>query len=186
MRLRVTLPDFHRAIKFIGDFQNFQLQILVERLRAQKCVNLCLSFGGLLTSDKRVEPAQEKKDFAFPLDLRQGFERRFQKGQRQLGLVPVIKRSQALLDPVFRARRNLQIIGEIALLGRAFRPRGARAISSFEPTSMVAKPSATCTIIPRSMVSTPTMRATARSTGAENTCCTGPLWHTRPASKTTK
>ena len=124
MRLRVTLPDFHRAIKFIGDFQNFQLQILVERLRAQKCVNLCLSFGGLLTSDKRVEPAQEKKDFAFPLDLRQGFERRFQKGQRQLGLVPVIKRSQALLDPVFRARRNLQIIGEIALLGRAFRPRG--------------------------------------------------------------
>ena len=29
------------------------------------------------------------------------------------------------------------------------------------------------------------IRATARSTGAENTCCTEPLWRTRPASKTT-
>src|SRR5215472_13873685 len=107
VRLRVTLPDFHRAIQFVGDFQNFQLEILVERLRAQKGVDRCLSFGGVLTSDKRVQPAQEKKDFAFPLDLRQGFERRFQKRQRQLGLVPVVKRSQALLDPVLRARGNV-------------------------------------------------------------------------------
>jgi hypothetical protein len=42
---------------------------------------------------------------------------------------------------------------------------------------------ATCTTLPRSMVSTPTMRATARSAGAENTSCTEPLWRTRPASK---
>lgn len=89
--LGVALPDFDRAIQFIGDFQNFQLNILVQPLRAQKFVDLRLSIGRLLASDKCIEPAQQKKYFAFPLDLRQGFERRFQIRQGQLGLVPVIK-----------------------------------------------------------------------------------------------
>src|ERR1043166_546181 len=39
---------------------------------------------------------------------------------------------------------------------------------------------------PCPMGSPPTRRATLRSAGAEKTCCTGPLWHTRPASKSAR
>src|SRR2546430_7947482 len=85
---RVSVFFFFQAEDGIRDLTvtGVQTCALPICLRAQKCVNLCLSFGGLLTSDKRVEPAQEKKDFAFPLDLRQGFERRFQKDRKSTRL----------------------------------------------------------------------------------------------------
>src|SRR5580693_4401439 len=90
-----SAANSYGAIEFVGDFDNFQLEIFVERGGAEKFAKLRLRGGRLLASDEGVEPCEDKKDFALALDLRKGLEGGFQVRESQFGLVPVVEGAQA-------------------------------------------------------------------------------------------
>ena len=89
------------------------MQVGVDVVSGEPCVDGGLCFGAVLDFDEGAEPCAEEEDFPVLLDVWKVVERACQVRLRQGCLIPCIEGAQALRDPVFLDGLGVQILIEV-------------------------------------------------------------------------